>query len=414
MAEIKTHGEGSVDTLLEMDLERSSDEPKVKQGISRRQLLIRVSVVAIMVVVSGVGLGLAWSGKFTSSTSSAKSSIGGTTSISARPLTPVHNNPAISHTSHPSTMQSTNPTSIPSGSPSFLASASPSQEPSVVISNSPSINPTELPTVTEQVTTFYAIGDVPYTPEQAVELKTQMLELPRDAEFLIHVGDLRSADENNACILEEYQSAAAILRLSHTPVFVLLGDNDWNDCPNQNAGLAYWKSEFLNFESRYWNHTFKIVHHPVRPENFAFEHKGTLFVGLNLVGGAVQSKVEWSSRLTDEVDWTMDLIRTYAKRSSPRVGRVVLFGQADPTYDHHEFFDPLQSFVKFELQNEIPIMYINGDRHYWLYQPRFYGQPSFLRIMLTGKTVDPPLKVMVHATGSPAETQDAFVYDRML
>jgi len=46
-----------------------------------------------------------------------------------------------------------------------------------------------------------------------------------------------------------------------------------------------WKTEFLNFETRYWDHSFTIKHQYGHKENFSFIHKETLFIGLNMVGG---------------------------------------------------------------------------------------------------------------------------------
>ena len=78
-------------------------------------------------------------------------------------------------------------------------------------------------------TIFYATGDIPYDSDQARILKQQMLDLESDCEFLIHVGDIRSGDPetNPTCRREEYEEASNLLRLSHAPVFILLGDNDW-------------------------------------------------------------------------------------------------------------------------------------------------------------------------------------------
>lgn len=73
-------------------------------------------------------------------------------------------------------------------------------------------------------TNFYAIGDVPYKTEQAVELEKQMRALPKDCEFLIHVGDLRNAGTRNpVCVRSEYKDVQNLLRLSHAPVFVIIG-----------------------------------------------------------------------------------------------------------------------------------------------------------------------------------------------
>ena len=42
----------------------------------------------------------------------------------------------------------------------------------------------------KSLVTFYAMCDVPYTPAEDILLPQQISELPRDAEFAIHVGDI--------------------------------------------------------------------------------------------------------------------------------------------------------------------------------------------------------------------------------
>jgi hypothetical protein len=92
------------------------------------------------------------------------------------------------------------------------------------------VAPTESPidgptsaTATATTTRFYAIGDVPYTPLEAEELAEQMQSLAEDAEFVIHVGDIRSAREGLSCTAEEYVAVADILLQSHAPVFLVMG-----------------------------------------------------------------------------------------------------------------------------------------------------------------------------------------------
>lgn len=288
--------------------------------------------------------------------------------------------------------------------------------PNVGPTNRPSSQPTSVPlpapTPSAMRTTFYAIGDVPYNAVQQQQLRGQMLSIPPDAEFVIHVGDLRNAGRHLVCKESEYTSAAELLRLSPVPVFMLLGDNDWNDCPNAAEGLQMWKKEFLEFETRYWNHTFNIVREPNRTESFTFVHQSVLFIGLNLVGGRVLNRTEWANRLDSELEWTMQLIREY--QTGDRIGRVVIFGHCDPTASHSRFFLPLAEFIDIELGNRVPIIYMNGDKHQWEYRPNFYNQSSFLRVMLKGGTSDPPLKVTIVADGLPALTNEAFIYDRQL
>jgi hypothetical protein len=75
------------------------------------------------------------------------------------------------------------------------------------------------------------------------------------------------------------------LQLSPKPVFLILGDNDWNDCANVDEAYQLWHNTFVDFESKYWDSDLDVSRWVSYPENFAFEHKKVLFIGLNLVGG---------------------------------------------------------------------------------------------------------------------------------
>ena len=77
--------------------------------------------------------------------------------------------------------------------------------------------------VTNNITTFYVIGDVPYNEDQAEGIRQQLMNIPQDAEFVLHVGDLRNAGRNLVCLESDYTSAEELFRLSRAPVFMLLG-----------------------------------------------------------------------------------------------------------------------------------------------------------------------------------------------
>jgi hypothetical protein len=69
---------------------------------------------------------------------------------------------------------------------------------------------------------FYVISDVPYNDVQAVKLQQQINVLPNDAEFLMHVGDIRSGRNTSAkCIKKEYTDVANLLRSSAVPTFIV-------------------------------------------------------------------------------------------------------------------------------------------------------------------------------------------------
>ena len=314
----------------------------------------------------------------------------------------------MSPSAFPSELPSLSPTQTPSNLPTQAPTANPTLRTTTAV---PTLSPSMSPTIEDETTTFYAIGDVPYTPKQARDIAVQLDEIPGDAEFVVHIGDLQAKQKNETCTSAGYIAASTLLRRSHAPVFVVLGDNEWNDCPNPDEALEYWRDEFEGFDSRHWNHTFSIEHQPGRTENFAFTHKKTLFIFLNIVGGTVHNETEWDIRLVDEVKWTKNVIRDY-NAITPGVGRIVIFAHANPQLAHQPFFAPLQRFIQNELQNTVPLLYLNGDKHVWSYDQEFLGQPSFLRIMLTGGSVEPPLKVEVTADGSYRNPWIAFRHDR--
>lgn len=73
------------------------------------------------------------------------------------------------------------------------------------------------------ITHFYAIADVPYNETETAELPGRIAAIPGDAEFLIHLGDIRSAKEGSLCTQAEYQAVALMLKASKVPVFIILG-----------------------------------------------------------------------------------------------------------------------------------------------------------------------------------------------
>ena len=269
-----------------------------------------------------------------------------------------------------------------------------------------------------QITTLYTHGDAPYAPDQAIRLEAQMKSVPSDAEFIVFVGDLRKAGVNITCRREQYDEVARLFSFSRVPVFVLIGDNDSNDCPNIAEGLQYWNDNFINFESRFWSHSFAIRRQDGYPDNFAFTHKKSLFIGLNIIGGLTRDMIEWEVRLSSEALWTINMIRDYLsllrQSGDGNPGRIVIFGHADPGSRHGPFFQPLATFIENELKNQVPILYVNGDKHEWTYTTSFYGKSSWLRVGVEGLATDPLLKLTIDGNGKTIDPVQAFVIDRRL
>lgn len=245
---------------------------------------------------------------------------------------------------------------------------------------------------------FYAMGDVPYAPEEDELLPRQIDELPDDGAFVIHLGDIKRGAV--PCNSEVYIKVAGMLQASRTPLFIIPGDNEWNDCLIPTAAWEFWVQHFMRFEEQ-WRHSLRVFRQLEREENFAFEHDGVLFLGLNLVGGRVHDPEEWRLRHRQNLEWVSRNLAV----SGERVRAMVVFGHAKPNRNHADFFEPFtelaQTFAK-------PILYLQGDGHVWIHDKPFAVE-NILRVQVDQGGKAPPVKVTV--TLDPVTP---FVFDRRL
>jgi hypothetical protein len=205
------------------------------------------------------------------------------------------------------------------------------------------------------------------------------------------------------------------LQLSPAPVFLILGDNEWNDCPNVDEAYSFWHNSFDDFESKYWDlpSDLNVRRWVSLPENFAFEYRQTLFIGLNLVGGRVHDKAEWRNRLKTQYVITRDLINRYVDRTAESgIQRVVLFGHANPNRAHWHYFIRLRLFIHWKLKNRVPILYLNADGHEWKYDPEYMSQKSLLRIQVAGRGNEVPVRIQINPDEVTSNPEVAFEYER--
>jgi len=254
------------------------------------------------------------------------------------------------------------------------------------------------PQAKEPLVTFYAMGDVPYTPEEDKLLPQQIEELPDDAEFVIHVGDIKGGGP--PCVEAVYQKVSGMLRESVAPVFIIPGDNEWNDCsdPDPDQAWIYWNRYFRRFDD-HWDHSFPVFRQIEHEENFSFVRNRVLFIGLNVVGGFVHDPEEWKQRHADGLQW----IRRNLAQFGEEVGCLMLFGHATPAPKHDDFFGPL-SIVAQEFNK--PVLYLHGDGHNWVYD-RPFAAKNILRVQVDQGGKAPPLKVTVTNDAS-----EPFQFDR--
>lgn len=248
--------------------------------------------------------------------------------------------------------------------------------------------------------TFCAMGDVPYALAEDVLLPKQLADLPRDTEFVVHVGDIKSGKP--PCDEAVYAKVAGMLSRAKPPVFIIPGDNEWNDCinPDPDQAWQYWTRHFMRFDRR-WRHDIPVFRQLEREENFSFVKNGVLFIGLNIVGGRVHDAAEWKQRHAECLVW----VRRNLIQFGDQAGSLVIFGHAKPAANHMDFFDLFsQDAQKFRK----PILYLHGDGHRWIHD-RPFAATNILRVQVDQGGTAPPLKVTV-----TDDQTEPFVFDRRL
>jgi len=111
-------------------------------------------------------------------------------------------------------------------------------------------------------------------------------------------------------------------------------------------------------------------------------------------------------------EWTRELIEKHVRGAQVDANVVVLMAHATNTQNHWRFFHAMRDYIDYDLNNLIPILYINGDVHSWNEQPNFYEQSNWKRITVQGNAREQPLKVTVDASDGVATVNDAFSFVR--
>lgn len=248
----------------------------------------------------------------------------------------------------------------------------------------------------ETTVVFYAMGDVPYAPAEDKLLPQQIAEMPGDAQFLVHLGDIK--DGATPCDEPIYRKVAGMLAKSKVPTFIIPGDNEWNDCQKPDRGWNYWQKYFRRFDQR-WKHDFQVSRSEKHDENFTFVHHQVLFVGLNLVGGRVHDQQEWKSRHLDDLNWTTAAMARHGKQ----VHAMVILAHASPQQNHDDFFRPLVTAAQ---QFSKPVLYLHGDGHRWI-KDQPWEAKNILRVQVDQGGKASPLKITIR--NNP---QAPFQFDR--
>ena len=241
---------------------------------------------------------------------------------------------------------------------------------------------------------FTTIGDTPYTNRDARDLPHKLNAIDNRSAFIIHLGDIKSG--NQQYDEKKYASVADILSNSIKPVFIVPGDNEWNDCTDPDLAWQYWDKHFMRFD-QLWPHKFNVSRQNIHPENFSFVHEKVLFIGISIVGGHVHDKAEWKQRLADDLKWTIDSLNEQAND----VTKVVIFGHASPSKKHNDYFNGLVNQAGFYTK---PISYLHGDGHQWA-KRRPYKKAQ--NILLVQVSLNRPVTVTV-----TKDNKSPFLFDQ--
>ncbi len=216
---------------------------------------------------------------------------------------------------------------------------------------------------------FWVIGDTPYSSSAAADLSTYINDVPPDVQFIVHLGDIRPGSHTNTDPAD-WVAASNLLQQSSVPVFIIPGDNEYNDTSSPAAAWANWETYFSNFDQN-WTHNFQVSRQSEREENFAFVANGVLFLGINLVGGKKHDAAEWADRQADDLAWIQSNFADFGDQ----VTSAVVFGHASPGYSGYSSFQA--GFIAAAQDFADPILYLQGDKHQWLLDPAQQGwQPA--------------------------------------
>lgn len=118
------------------------------------------------------------------------------------------------------TAHSPSPAPITTASPSVTPSSLPTQTPTLgKVSSLPSSHPSSK---ASQSLVFFVVADAPYSTEEADELLEQVSGID-GADFIVHLGDIRSARRNDRCQRQVYQWMKSTLRQANIPAFIVVG-----------------------------------------------------------------------------------------------------------------------------------------------------------------------------------------------
>jgi hypothetical protein len=231
--------------------------------------------------------------------------------------------------------------------------------------------------------TFSVTGDYPDFGEMEI-LEQHIIQhnLYSPSEFFVHVGDI--LDQGDSCQEASYQNIADRLKTLAVPAFVVIGDNDWIDCPDQAQAFQWWFERFTYFEDHFCGSPV-VERQGIRPENWAFVMKGVLFAGINNPSTSADGE-DRTIRLQDDADWVDFQLLDKAEQ----IRAAVVFGHGPPSGSEGVFFD---QFKASSIIFSKPVFYIHGHNHEWRLDNPWPDAPNMQRLTVDRGGVEDPVQI---------------------
>jgi hypothetical protein len=237
-------------------------------------------------------------------------------------------------------------------------------------------------------------GDVPYGENDGPRLDNMIRAInDSSAVFSGHLGDL-GPPESQTCTNAWVDRETARMDTFRQPLVYTPGDNEWTDCSDELARLAYLRSRIFRntgTQSRGQN-PMAVTSQGDRgyPENARWVRGPVVFASLHVVGSRDNfgDQSEFVPRRAATVDWVeeaFDLARAEDKEG------ILLMAQADPNLDqqasdrgriaYQSMFDAVVNQTVFFTGE---VVFIHGDGHSFKNDKPIAGRSNLRRVQVEG------------------------------
>lgn len=246
---------------------------------------------------------------------------------------------------------------------------------------------------------FFVTADGPYNEYEMEGLRKNIARMADKTQFTVHLGNI-----GDQCDTYGHGLEVANMFAEHSPhrVFIIPGQNDWNECDEPIDTWEDWWENFSFFDKR-WDHIdeelFLVYRQRYQLENWGFVRNGVLFLGVHAVNGNQPDPIEFEERGKYNYRWVMGM----SKEHHDDIRSVVVFGNARPGYpENASFFAPLEAFWRDEWDK--PVLYLHsssGNGKTITHYTPFNDVKSVTGAQLDTRSASGPMRVTVGGGDNP-------------